>query len=182
MRTMSKFLVGAAALVLLAGCTKSNNTESTELMNVDNSGGVFSLEGRDTEGTLQANLLRTAPFQAVVGGVTLKLNTTVMRKYVADEGQPMMAQYVLSANEGEALPNGVKVVEGWLLSATWLWETDVNAPVVSDGTTKEILATAAGGPQWIPGSTVDAVIRVKDANGQAYLIRQADVVITKLEE
>ncbi len=169
MRTMSKFLVGAAALVLLAGCAK----HIVE--------GPVSIEIQDADASVPADLLRSAPVQVEVAGVPVKLTTTASRKFVGEEGDATAAEFIVAGVDGKALPAGLTIAEAWLLSPTSLWETDVTAIPAVEGQTDKVAAAASGGPRWVPGSPVEAVVRLKDADGKAYLLRQGEVTISKVE-
>lgn len=168
MKTVSKVLVAAAALFLLAGCAKHSEAPA-------------SLEVLDADASLTADLLRKAPTEGEFSGVKLSLSSTVSRKFVGENGEPITAQFTVQTADGAAIPAGLTIAEAWLLTPTWLWETDVTPVANAEGVTDKVSASATGGPRWEPNSPVDAVVRVKDATGAAYLLRQSNVVISKVE-
>jgi hypothetical protein len=168
MKTVSKVLVAAAALFLLAGCAK----QGSEAVNV---------EVLDADASLTADLLRKAPTEAEVGGVKVTLETTVSRKFVGENGEGLVAQFTLKTTDGAALPAGVTIAEAWLATPTWLWETDVTSAALPDGSSDRIAASAFSGPKWEVNTPVESVVRIKDATGVAQLVRQSNVVISKVE-
>jgi hypothetical protein len=113
--------------------------------------------------------LRNAPLTITVDGASVALHTSLWRNLmpsIPPSGSPLLATIRLSAPV-----TGASIDHLWVLLGDQSWETTPERL----GASSEWMAR--GGPQWMPGSRVDVVARVRGMDGRTQLVRAADQLI-----
>lgn len=178
MQASPKWVVGLIGLSMMAGCA-SHTSEEAGSAPVNE----VSMELRDDELSMRANQLRTAPTQITVDGINIIVKTRLTRQYNQEgEGSGLQARFDVQSVDHSPLPNGLHVIEAWVMGPVWVWEADVNARPTQDGFSDHLRTYGIdNGPRWLPGSVVDAVVRLKDSKGNAYLLREDDAVVQRVD-
>lgn len=124
----------------------------------------------------------SAPNEIVVGGTTLRLETYLWRNFQAGTSLDtrLLAQLRISAGTGGLIPAGLTVEKAWLLLDDEAWvSTPRQEGLPSSERSLEYMAR--GGPSWSVGALVSAVVQVRDASNNSYLLRAAPQAIERVE-
>ena len=108
--------------------------------------------------------LRSAPLVVTIDGTGIELRASLWRDFmpfVPPGGAPLQVAVRLSSTT-----TTVTIDRLWVLFGAETW--DVTPERSSDSW------VARGGPQWMPGSRVDVVARLRSADGRSRLVRAAD--------
>ncbi|HBA88397.1 MAG TPA: hypothetical protein DCZ75_10550 [Geobacter sp.] len=118
-------------------------------------------------------LLRAAPEVITVADCRLILKAELWRDFMPispPDGKPLIASLVLQTIGKACLPPGVQVEAVWVVNDKAVWSpSPMEVHKGDDSTQMEIVVR--NGPKWGPGIKVDVVVRVRDAQGQAYLLK-----------
>jgi len=120
--------------------------------------------------------LATAPTTVSVSGKSLTLGTYLWRDFQPispPDGKPLIAVLRVTTDDGTNVPATVRADMVWVLYGTEIWSAVPQERLRSD-TAPVYEAAAHDGPKWGPGVNVDVVIRLRDANGRALLLRAPD--------
>lgn len=107
-------------------------------------------------------------------GIQLRLSTFVWRDFMPitpPNGTPLMVQLIIAANDSGALPRGIHADSAWVVNGALVWATrPTNEPRPPGPPTTIMLRE---GPKWGPGTTVDVIVRLRDAQGGAAVLLRA---------
>lgn len=117
--------------------------------------------------------LKTAPEAITVADRCLLLKTELWRDFMPispPDGKPLIGSLILQAMEHASLPPGIRVEAVWVINDGTVWSpSPLEVHRGNDSTQMEIVVR--NGPKWEPGVKVDVVVRVRDAQGQTYLLK-----------
>jgi hypothetical protein len=159
---MRRTLVLTAALVLGVGACESTNP--VELLPPDE--------------------LRAAPLSIMVDARTLVLDPYLWRDFMPiapPNGDSLIVAIRVRSADDAAVPTTIHVDAAWVILDDLVWASGVGQE--SPATTQKPFyeAVARNGPKWGPGVNVDVVVRVKDSQGIARLLRAADRPIQRTD-
>jgi hypothetical protein len=91
----------------------------------------------------------------------------------APDGEPLIGIFRVYSADSTALPEDFAVEAAWLVDGTEIWATYFTGEEPPESEQQPYLwyEVARRGPKWGPGITVDAVVRIRNADGVAYLLR-----------
>ena len=118
-------------------------------------------------------LLQAAPDVITVADRNLILKTQLWRNFMPispPDGKPLIGSIVLQTMEKVSLPPGVQVEAVWVVNDKTLWSPSPLEVNKGDDST-QIEIVVRNGPKWGPGIKVDVVVRVRDAQGHAFLLK-----------
>jgi hypothetical protein len=118
--------------------------------------------------------LRAAPTTVAVGGKTLTVQTALWRDFMPvspPDGKPLIAVAQVRTSDGSAVPEHVRADAIWVLHGTEMWMATPIEERTRAETAPSYEVVARDGPKWGPDVTVDVVLRLRDASGQAFLLR-----------
>jgi hypothetical protein len=120
--------------------------------------------------------LRSAPDTLALGGQKLVLDTFLWRDFqpiAPPDGEPLIGIFRVYSADSTALPEDFAVEAAWLVDGTEIWATYFTGEEPPESEQQPYLwyEVARRGPKWGPGITVDAVVRIRNADGVAYLLR-----------
>ena len=123
--------------------------------------------------------LRAIPETISVSGVTLQISAYLWRDFMPvgpPGGKPLIASVQVSTT-GTARPPPLSADRIAVIHDGQAWI----APVTEETGRRDsyLKAIARNGPKWGPGITVDVVLELHDAGGQAYLIRLPGIEIQR---
>lgn len=120
--------------------------------------------------------LSSAPTQVAAAGATLTMTVSLWRDFMPispTDGKPLVAVARIGATDGSRVPDSVRVDTLYVLHDGKVWEAAVEEqPRNQTAPAYEVIAR--NGPKWGPGITVDVVVRLVDARGEASLLRAPD--------
>ncbi|MFH7025917.1 MAG: hypothetical protein ACHBN1_11060 [Heteroscytonema crispum UTEX LB 1556] len=118
--------------------------------------------------------LQKAPTSLTLNGRSYQLETYIWRNFipgVSSGNEGMIASVRLKAQDGKAIPSMLIPDKLWVIKDNGknVWETTFSdKPRISSGVVEMV---ARSGPNWQPGSVVDVVIRLNNAQNQIYFLR-----------
>jgi hypothetical protein len=119
--------------------------------------------------------LQKAPTSLTLNGRSYQIETYIWRNFMpgvsSDNNKGMIASVRLKAQDGKAIPSLLIPDKLWVIkdNGKSVWETTFSdKPRISSGVVEMV---ARSGPNWQPGSVVDVVIRLKNAQNQTYFLR-----------
>ena len=120
--------------------------------------------------------LRAAPVTLALGDQDVVLRTFMWRNFQPvspPDGKPLIALFWAHTTDETALPSGLAVDAVWVINGDDVWAARPSdeATPPSEQRPDQAYAVARGGPKWGPQIEVDAVVRVRDADGAAFLLR-----------
>jgi hypothetical protein len=116
--------------------------------------------------------LQAAPLSVTVDGVSVSVTAYAWRDFMPTTTSPdhsLSVSLTLHVADGAALPSDLTVDASWALNGSTVWV----GPSLSEGAFQRD-PTMRGGPAWDIGSTVTAVLRLRDGRGNTYLLRAHD--------
>jgi len=123
-----------------------------------------------------------APNEIVVGGTTLRLQTYLWRDFQPGSSPDtrLLAQLRIQAGAGNLIPPGLTIEKAWLVldDEAWVSTPRQEAPPSSASSLEYM---SRGGPEWSVGALVTAVVQVRDASNNSYLLRAATQAIGRVE-
>ncbi len=123
-----------------------------------------------------------APNEIVVGSTTLRLTTYLWRDFQPSTSPDtrLLAQLRIQTGAGSVIPPGLEVEKAWLVldNESWLSTPRQEGPP-SSASSLEYMSRA--GPEWPIGALVKAVIQVRDASNNSYLLSAAPQAIARVE-
>lgn len=128
--------------------------------------------------------LETAPFSAVVNGQEVVLSPYLWRDFMPSsppDGRPMIASLRLQSTDGTPLAGTLSIDAAWVMNDDEVWTGRVREYRVAPPPPMYYEGIMRGGPKWGPGITVDVVVRVRDGDGEAQLIRATNVPIHRTD-
>ncbi|MGJ3244634.1 MAG: hypothetical protein ACFE0I_00965 [Elainellaceae cyanobacterium] len=160
-KTVSKFLI---VVVLTTGLLLSCQV-------------VFGLNGR-----ISLLQLQSAPEMVDIDGHTYVLETNLWRDCMptmSPGDRSLIALIRITATTSPEFPSSVRADRLWLIRDERIWETVFSDEPRPDGAHRpnQREAIARNGPRWEPGSRVDAVVRLVDAQNRTYLLRASHQLI-----
>lgn len=115
--------------------------------------------------------IRDAPTSVTIDGVALVLETFLWRNFMPSLSNDTRMIGVLRVRPGAAdpVPDGLVVEEAWVILGSRAWQA---APRLESSNPDDnyLEVVARGGPLWPVGSSLDVVVQVRGATGQAYLL------------
>ena len=137
----------------------------------------------DSHSSPTAADLTTIPQRIVVAGESLMLETYIWRDFMPitpPGGRPMIAAISIKTVSASDFPAGVDADSMWVFNNGEVWATvftDEDRP--SD---PHVLSKVArDGPLWEPGKSVDVVVRVKNSDGERWLLKAASQTIHRTD-
>ena len=124
--------------------------------------------------------LLEAPTAVSVGTRSLVLEPFVYRDFMPGGpvgGTPMIAGLRIRATDGAPLPRTLRADSVWVVAGPHVWATLAGEHRFSDTAPFTYESVARDGPKWAPGTHVDVIVRVRDGDGTARLLRAADQVV-----
>lgn len=118
--------------------------------------------------------VRSAPQEAVIADVTVRLETYLWRDYQPispPDGQPLIAVLRIETVDGAAIPASLQADSAWILNGELAWATAVREEWPRGPVASFFEVAARNGPKWGPGIEVDVVVRLRDAAGQILLLQ-----------
>ena len=128
--------------------------------------------------------LEAAPLTAVVNGQELVLSPYLWRDFMPfspPDGRPLIAILRLERADGAPLAGALAISAAWVVNGDEVWTGRVREERVASPPPLYYEAIMRGGPKWGPGITVDVVVRIRDSNGEAQLLRAAKVPIDRTD-
>lgn len=125
--------------------------------------------------------LLNAPNEIVVGSSVLRLTTYLWRDFQPSTSPDtrLLAQLQIRAAD-EAVPSTLVVEKAWLILANeaWLSTPRQERPPAGAGSVEYM---SRGGPEWPVGALVTAVIQLRDASNNSYLLRASPQAILRTD-
>ena len=121
--------------------------------------------------------LAAAPTRVVLAGKSLALNASLWRDFMPispADGRPLTAVLQILSEDGADVPATVSADMVWILNGADTWSTVPLEERSRNETAPIYELVARDGPNWGPGSTVDVVVRLRDAGGRDFLLRVAN--------
>ena len=159
---MCRLVIGLAALLVLDGCGGSSPTAPTP----------------------GATELAAAPTAVTVAGKSLKLETFLWRDFMPvapPDGQPLLASLQVRTADGSDVPATVRADMVWVLNGSETWSVVPREEKSRSNTAPYYEVMARDGPKWGPGITVDVVVRLRDAEERAFLLRAPGQMIHRTD-
>lgn len=132
----------------------------------------------------EMNTLLSAPETVEIDERQYVLETYLWRDFMPispPEGKPLIASIRVTAKDEKAFPTTLKVDHLWVIKDTQqVWETDLSDEA-KQITANKLETVARNGPKWMPGTTVDVVIRLVDENNRSYLLRASQQPIVRTD-
>jgi len=126
--------------------------------------------------------LLAAPNEIVVGSSVLRLTTYLWRDFQPSTSPDtrLLAQLQIRAAAGQAVPSTLVVGKAWLILANeaWLSTPRQEGPPSGAGSVEYM---SRGGPEWPIGALVTAVIHLRDASNNSYLLRAPPQAILRTD-
>ncbi len=99
------------------------------------------------------------------------------------DGKPLIAIFWVYSADSTALPAGLMADAAWVVSGESVWDTYFTdeEPPPSEQQPYQLHEIAREGPKWGPGIEVDAVVRLRDGNGEVYLVRAPSQYISRTD-
>lgn len=149
----------AATFFVLCGCSRGGPTAPDSLLNTN---------------------LAAAPTSVVLAGKTLILATSLWRDFqpiAPPDGKPLVALLEVKTDDRSAVPATIRADIVWVIYGTQVWSgvPQEERPRLETVPVYEVVAR--DGPKWGPGVAVDVVVRLRDMNGRALLLRATDQLI-----
>jgi hypothetical protein len=123
-----------------------------------------------------------APNDIVVGGTTLRLESYLWRDFQPGTSPDtrLLAQLRIRAEAGSVIPSGVVIEKAWLImnDEAWVSTPRQEGPPSSESSVEYM---SRSGPLWSVGAQVTAVVQVRDAANNSYLLRAAPKEIKRVE-
>ena len=123
-----------------------------------------------------------APNEIVVGGTTLRLETYLWRDFQPSTSPDtrLLAQLRIQAGAGNLIPSGLAVEKAWLVlnDEAWVSTPRQEGPPSSESNLEYM---SRGGPSWSIGALITAVVQVRDASNNSYLLRAAPQAIGRVD-
>jgi hypothetical protein len=123
-----------------------------------------------------------APSEIVVGGTMLRLQPYLWRNFQPSSSPDtrLLAQLRIQAGTGNLIPPGLVVEKAWLIldDEAWVSTPRQEGPPSSE---TDLEYMSRGGPFWSVGALVTAVVQVRDASNNSYLLRAAPQTIARAD-
>ncbi len=126
-------------------------------------------------------LFAAVPESANLGGGEVALGVNLWRDFMPappTEGKALLVTFRLEPAPGARMPEGSAVDRGWVVCGDEVWERELPAGESGKG---EAERTVRDGPKWEPGSQAEAVVRVRDRDGRAWLLRRSGLTIQRTD-
>ncbi len=118
--------------------------------------------------------LRAAPERVVIDGANLVLSTSMWRDFMPHAppgGHPLIAIFYISTADSSMFPEGVASDAAFVVNAEQVWAAEYSRENPElDQSPYRIVMIARDGPKWGPNVEVDAIVRLQDSGGSAYLL------------
>lgn len=134
--------------------------------------------------TITAARLRAVRTTLEISGSELRARARLWRDFMppaAADGSPLAANMIVETVGGESVPPDLVVVAAWLAAGDEVWKPSTLRPRDPPREPRSLEVTARAGPRWPPGSRVDVVVRLEDANGVRRNLRAPDQVIRRTD-
>jgi hypothetical protein len=131
-----------------------------------------------------ANELLAAPLSITVGAQKVALASYLWRDFMPSsppDGKPLVAIFRLLAVGNGAVPTSLRIDAAWILFGDEVWSATITEERSVSATQSHYEAVARDGPKWGPGVNVDVIVRVRDAQGTAQLLRAPDQPIGRTD-
>jgi hypothetical protein len=133
---------------------------------------------------MAAGDLRAAPLSIDVGGQQLVLSPYLWRDFqpvAPADGQPLIAVLRVQASGNAPVSNTIRVDAVWVVFGDEVWATAISEERAPSSTQPFYEAVVRNGPKWGPGVNVEVVVRVRDRQGSARLLRAANQPINRTD-
>ena len=124
--------------------------------------------------TISSSELRATPETVIVDGHELALRTYMWRDFMPispPDGKPMTAIFWVFSADSSALPDGLTVDAAWVVKDDEIWDAALVDESSSEEVPYQLERVARNGPKWGPGVEVEAVVRLREADGKTHLLR-----------
>ena len=129
--------------------------------------------------------LLEAPTTITIDGQSVVLQTFMWRDFQPlspPDGKPLVAIFRPVRADNSASPAGVRIDEAWVLFGVESWNPTITEErVASPPAQTHYEAVARDGPKWGPGVNVTVIVRIRDAQGNAQLLRAANQPIGRTD-
>jgi hypothetical protein len=124
--------------------------------------------------------LTNAPTSTVLAGHTLTLRASLWRDFqpiTPPDGKPLVAVLQVNTDNGSAVPSTIRAELVSVIYGTQVWSSVPQEERARVETAPLYEVVARDGPKWAPGVTVDVVVRLRDGNGPASLLRATNQLV-----
>lgn len=131
-----------------------------------------------------ASDLKTSPKAITVDGRHLTLAAYLWRDFMPlspPDGKPLLASITLKTRSGEPLPEGVDIDDVWVVLGEMIWSPTIDELRAREENSPTLEIVLRNGPKWEPGSVVDVVVQVVDAQGQPYRLMAPQQTIQRTD-
>ena len=99
------------------------------------------------------------------------------------DGRPLVAIFWISTVDSTALPSEMTADAAWVVDGQKVWDTWFidDEPPLSERQPYQLYEVARDGPKWGPDIAVDAVVRLRHAEAQTYLLRAPSQYIIRTD-
>jgi hypothetical protein len=128
--------------------------------------------------------LASAPTSLALGGRVLTLETGLWRDFqplAPPDGKPLIALFRVKTDDGSPVPATLRADTVWVIHGGLIWSGVPREERPRAETMPVYEVVAREGPKWGPGVTVDAVVRLRDATGRAFLLRATNQLIQRTD-
>ena len=128
--------------------------------------------------------LLSAPETVVIDGQELALRTYLWRDFMPvspPDGRSLTAIFWVFSADSSVLPDGLSADAAWLVNGDKVWDTSLDEQRPGEQLPYQLERVARNGPKWSPGIKVEAVIRLREANGTTHLLRASDQSIERTD-
>jgi hypothetical protein len=123
--------------------------------------------------------------RAVISGQSVTLRAHVWRDFQPTPrpgGKPLMATLTVETLDGQAFPQGWDAPRASFVHGSEVWQADLtDQPVPSSEQSRSLTRSARGGPAWTPGSSVDVIVDLRDAQGSEQRLRVQGQIIQQVD-
>jgi len=126
---------------------------------------------------------RAIPETIPISGTTVQISAGLWRDFMpgpSPGGRLLNAAVQVSAAAGALLP-AVRADRIMVICGEQAWIAPAAEETAWARSPSHLEVMARNGPEWEPGVLVDVVLELRDAGGQAHLIRQPGVEIKRTE-
>ena len=128
--------------------------------------------------------LASAPTSLALGGKVLTLDKGLWRDFqpaAPPDGRPLIALFRVKTDDGSPVPATLRADAVWVIHDGLIWSGVPREERPRAETLPAYEVVAREGPKWGPGVTVDTVVRLRDANDRAFLLRATNQLIHRTD-
>lgn len=147
-------------------------------------GGCSVFGSDETPGSMTRDELLSAPETVIVDGHELALRTYMWRDFMPISppgGKPLTAIFWVFSADSSELPEGLEVDAAWVVKDDEIWDAHLVGDEPPEQLPYQLERIARDGPKWSPFIEVQAIVRLREANGKTHLLRASGQSIERTD-